>query len=163
MKFIILLLVIVSQQIIAQENCPSEELLGKWKSDDFGINVECGKITILDKLNNWDLSEKRKDTYYILEMLIKEKGKYVCRVRNFVMGAIMTGNHKVQKIPAIQYRILQLEVLENGSLEFLISEKSVEYANMKRANWSAVNERYELFEGKFKLEKFIQELPNKKN
>jgi len=150
------MLLFLPQFLIAQKNCPSKDLQGKWKSENYGINIECGKITLLDKLNNWDLSGKREDTYYIVETITSQDGKFVCSVRNFTKAKILTEYHTVQNMPTIQYRIFKLEINENGLLDFSLSEKSVKVANMERANWTAIREEKDLFEAKFTLTKYNQ-------
>ena len=150
---LIIFICLFTEVAIAQENCPSQDLQGKWITGGFGIEVACDKLTILDKLNNWELSEKRRDTYYIIQNIMDNADIYVCIVRNFSSGDIITAHKKAQKIPTIQYRVIKLEQKEQNSIELSMSEKSVKYANMSRADWSLIKEDEKLFEKTILLKK----------
>lgn len=154
---LITFLLIINQIVISQNICPYNDFHGKWKNEDFGIDISCGKITILDKLNNWILSEKRKDTYYLIEPIIKNEQKnYIGGIRSFAIGNIITKERKAQKIPTMEYRIVKLKLNEDGTLSFTISEKSVTYANMSRANWTAILEDENLREKTFIFTKYLE-------
>jgi hypothetical protein len=152
--FQLLLFSFFNHSITGQTNCPSIGFQNKWSNDTFGIEITCNRITILDKNNNWQESKKQSDSYFFIEPIItNEEKSYTGGIRNFTTGNIITSQKKAKKVPTIQYRFVKMKLNDDGTLNFTISEKSVKYANMSRANWVAINEDEGLFEKTFNLNK----------
>ena len=152
-KLKIVLFLFFSSIAFSQSECPKESLLGKWADDKFGIEVRCDRIIILDKLNGWILSEKRSDTYYFLEAVMNQENIYVTWVQNYAMFDYYSKG-KWQKTSSKQLRVFMLEINDDQSINFSMSEKKLSVNGLHKYASTNMIKQDEVFEKTFTLQKF---------
>ncbi|MFT3796517.1 hypothetical protein [Flavobacterium sp.] len=153
-KFYFLTLLFVSAAY-AQNDCPVEIFLGKWANPDFGFELQCGKMILLNKNENWAYSKNENASYFFIKPYkINDNKILISWVKNFsAIDAWSKG--KWEKVPSTQFRIFKFELLEDGSLSFSMTEKKVSVEDLPQADWSTMKVGDEgIFEKTFILKKF---------
>ena len=156
MKQIILLFTLIYfQSSFAQENCPAEILTGKWKNEDFGIEIQCDKIVLLEKNNRWVLSKNETATYtFIKPYKLNEDNTFISWVKNPNFHDVWKEG-EWEKVPSVQFRIFKLKLEKNGNLKFSMTEKKVTVKDLPQADWNVMKDGKErIFEKTFILMKF---------
>ncbi len=138
--------------IFAQSKCLNETFLGKWTNGEFGIEIKCDRIVILDKLNGWVLSEKRSDTYYFLQSIMDEPNIYVTWVQNYAMYDVYSKG-QWQKTSSKQQRIFKIEKNTETEISLSISEKKIEPSGLDEVARVNIIKEDEVFEKTFDLTK----------
>ena len=143
------LIILFQNAIFAQSKCPDNNFLGKWTDEKFGIEIKCDRIVILDKLNGWVLSERRSDTYYFLEPVMSKTEIFVTWVQNYAMYDFFTKG-KWQKTSSKQKRIFKIEKINDGQINFSISEKIIKASGLREIS---IIKEDSIFEKVFTLNK----------
>jgi len=138
---------------LAQSKCPSDALLGKWIGENFGIEITCDKFVILDSANNWIISQKKSDSYYILEPILQnEKEIFITWVQNYAMYDFYSEG-TWHKTTSRQQRIFKIELRGENKIKFSMSEKKIDPDGLHPYASVNIIKRDQVFEKSFLLTK----------